>query len=84
MSLSRIHCCYIVIGTEFKEKQILEQDELFCCAIISSGFKEKTFVLFSSLKTPDPYLFLGDPGLLIYLGIDSQILNHCTTREAHM
>ena len=36
-SSSRIHCCYIVVGTEFKEKHILEQDELFCCVIISSG-----------------------------------------------
>ena len=37
MSSSRIHCCYIVIGTELEEKHILEQDELFCCAIIRSG-----------------------------------------------
>ena len=37
MSSSRIHCCYIVVGTEFKEKHILEQDELFCCGIISSS-----------------------------------------------
>ena len=42
MSSSRIHCCCIVIGTEFKEKHILEADELFCCAI-SSGFKELSF-----------------------------------------
>ena len=26
MSSSRIHCCYIVIGTEFKEKHIPEQE----------------------------------------------------------
>ena len=31
MSSSNIHCCYIIISTEFKEKQTLEQDELFCC-----------------------------------------------------
>ena len=41
MSLSRIHCCYIIIGTEFKEKQTLEQDKLFCCVILALGLKEK-------------------------------------------
>ena len=41
MSSSRVHCRYIIIGTEFKEKHILEQDKLFCCAVISSGLKEK-------------------------------------------
>ena len=41
MSSSRVHCHYIIIGTEFKEKHILEQDKLFCCAVISSGLKEK-------------------------------------------
>ena len=34
MSSSRIPCCYIVIGTEFKEKHILEQNEFFWCVII--------------------------------------------------
>ena len=58
MSSSMIHCCYIIIGTEFKEKHILEQDELFCCSVISSGLEKKKFVLFSSLRTPDPYLLL--------------------------
>ena len=38
MSSSKIYCCYIIIGTEFKEKQ----DELFCCIIISSGLTENT------------------------------------------
>ena len=46
MSSSRIHC-YKTIGTEFKGKHILEQNELFCCAIISSGFKEKKLLSFS-------------------------------------
>ena len=46
-SSSRTHCCYIIIGTEFKEKHILEQDELFCCAVISSGLKEKKHLSFS-------------------------------------
>ena len=36
-----------IIGTECKGKHILEQDELFCCAIISSGFKEKKHLSFS-------------------------------------
>ena len=40
MSLSKIYCCYIIISTELKETHTLEQDEFFCCAIISSGFKE--------------------------------------------
>ena len=46
MCSSSIHCYYIVIGTEFKEKHILEQDELFCCVIISSGVKEKSLSFF--------------------------------------
>ena len=41
MSLSTIYCCYIIIGTDFKENHILEQDELFCCVIISSELKKK-------------------------------------------
>ena len=68
MSLRRIRCCYIIIGKEFKEKHTLEEDELFCCIIISSGLKgkkkkfyvtmtkecrKKTFVLFSSSRAPD-------------------------------
>ena len=66
MSSSRIHCCYIIIGTQFKEEHIFEKDELFCCAITSS-------VLSSSLRISDPSLLLWDPGLLLstYLGIDS-------------
>ena len=31
----------VATGTEFKGKHILKQDELFCCAVISSGLKEK-------------------------------------------
>jgi len=46
MSSSRLHCYHITIGREFKEKHILEQDELFCCAIISSEIKvEKTYYM---------------------------------------
>ena len=56
------HFCYIILGAEFKEKHILEQDELFCCAL---GLKKKKFVLFFSLRAPDPFLLLRDPGLLI-------------------
>ena len=40
MSWSKINCCYIIISTEFKEEHTLNQDELFCCVIISSGLKE--------------------------------------------
>ena len=54
MSSSRIHCCYIIIGTEFKEKHILEQDELFCCAVISSGLKEKNIGFFLLLEISRP------------------------------
>jgi len=70
MSSNRTDYCYIIIGTEFKGKYILEQDELFCYAIISSGLKGKQqqqqqqqqmFVLFSSLRIPDPYLLFKSP-----------------------
>ena len=44
MSSSRIHCCNIIILTEFKEK-LLEQDELILCVIISSVLKGKKNVL---------------------------------------
>ena len=81
MSSNRTDYCYTIIGTEFKGKYILEQDELFCCAIISSGLKEKknknkclSFsppwefqTPISSSKAPDPSLLLGDLGLLINL-----------------
>ena len=40
MSLSKIHCCYIIISIELKEEHTFEQDELFCCVLISSGLKE--------------------------------------------
>ena len=60
MSSSRIHCCYIVIGTVFKQKHILEQDEFFSVQSSALGLKKKkkNFVLFSSLRTPDHYLIL--------------------------
>ena len=65
MSSSSIHCCYTIIGTEFKGQHSLEQDGLFSCAIISSGLiGKKMSVLFSSLRTPDPYLLLENPGLV--------------------
>ena len=44
MFSSRIHCCYIILGTEFKEKHILGQDDLFRCVIISSGVKDKSIL----------------------------------------
>ena len=78
MSSSRIYCCNIIILTKFKEK-LLEEDELIFCVIISSVLKKKLFyvtkmkecrtkkkfVLFSSSRAPDPFLFLRDPRLLI-------------------
>ena len=58
---------YIVV-TEFKQKHILEQHELFCSALISSGLKEKKSVwggggkvVLFSLRTPDPYFLLERP-----------------------
>ena len=41
MPSSKIHCCYIIISTELKEKHTLEQDKLLCCVIISSGLKKR-------------------------------------------
>ena len=38
MFWSRIHCCYTVIGIGFKEKHILEQDE-----VLTLGLKKKMF-----------------------------------------
>ena len=40
MSWSTILFYCIIMSIEFKEKHTLEQDELFCCVIISSGLKE--------------------------------------------
>ena len=61
MSSSKIHFCYIIISTEFKEKPTLGQDELFCCVIISfpSGSDSKESAcnagdLGSSLGWEDP------------------------------
>ena len=79
MSSSRIHCCYIIIGSEFKGKHFLEQDELLCCAIISSGLKERSvcpFLLLDNsrpLSTPQkPHISFSSWGtpdfLLICLG----------------
>ena len=80
MSSSRIHCCYIMFSTAFKEEHTLEQDELFCCVIIRCGLKGKKIVtkwkecrrkkkacLFLLLKSPRPFLLLRDPRLLINL-----------------
>ena len=41
MSLSRIHCCYIIINTELKKKHTLEQDEVFLlCNPLALGLKK--------------------------------------------
>ena len=83
MSSSRIHGCYIILGTEFKGKHILEQDELFCCVIISSGLqgKKKPVVLFSSLRTLEPFLLPGDPRLLINLPKNWLSQDHVTYKH---
>lgn len=67
MSISRIHCCYIIIGSEFKGKHFLEQGELLCCAIISSGAKKSVcpFLLLDNsrpLSTPQKPTLLSLPG----------------------
>ena len=74
MSLSKIHCCYIIISREkhkekLKEKHTLEQDELFCCVIISSGLKENNLLLTKTKecrkkKEVCPFLLLEGPGPL--------------------
>ena len=69
MSTSRIHCCYIIIGTEFKGEHILEQDELFCCAIISSGLKEQNVCPFLLLENSRPLSPLQKPQTPLSLGI---------------
>ena len=82
MSSSRIHCYYVVIGTEFKEKHILEQDEFFFCAIISSGLKGKNICpfllpensrpLFHPRELQTPFFSLGTLDFLsTYLRTDS-------------
>ena len=82
MPSSSIHCCYIIFGSQVKRKHILEQDELFCCAIIRSGLIEKqtnkqTKTSFSlpwerqtpifSLRVLNWFLLIGDPRILINL-----------------
>ena len=68
--------------------ELNSENELFCCAIISSGLKEKclSFSLpwelqtpISFLRAPDPSLPLGDPGLLINLARNS--LSHFPPRK---
>ena len=83
-SSSKIRCCYIIISTELKEKHTLEQNELFCCIIISSGLKENKLMWLrqSSVEKnicPFPWdpqtPFRSPPGILdflsTYLGINS-------------
>ena len=68
-SSNRAHCCYIITSTEFKEKHTLEQNELFCCAIISTGLKggkKKPFyvIKLKELKTVSFLLLKGSRPLL--------------------
>ena len=57
MSSSRIHCCHIIIGTEFKGKHILEKGELFVVQLPALDLS----IPFSSLRTSDPYLLPESP-----------------------
>ena len=51
----------VIVSTEFKGKHILEQDELICCAIISSGFKETNICPFLLLEDSRPLFPLWGP-----------------------
>ena len=83
MSSSKIHFCYIIISTEFKEKHTLEQDELFCCVIIS--FPSGSCGIESACS-------VGDPGSVPALGrspgegngnpLQYSCLENSTDREA--
>ena len=73
MSSSRVHCRYIILSAEFKGKRNLEQADLSCWAIISSGLKEKKSLSFSAPWEPQtPLSSAGTPDFLsTHLGIDS-------------
>ena len=67
--LSKIHCCYIIISTELKEKHILEQDE-FCCLSLAVGLKEiMSYVTKTKQcrKNVCSFLLHEGPGFLINL-----------------
>ena len=63
MSSSRIHC-YI---QNLRENTSLSKMSCFVAQSSVLRLKKKKFVLFSSLRTPDPFLLLGDPRLLFSL-----------------
>ena len=68
---SRIHCCYIILSTEFKLNCLLGSHQFWAyrkkfyvtknkeCR--ERKKKKKMFVLSSSLRTPDPYLRFEGP-----------------------
>ena len=75
MSSSNLHC-YIITGTELKEKHTLGQDVLFCCIIFSSELKDcqsqaKQIVAITTQgcrgKKKMFVLLLKGPDLLIHL-----------------
>ena len=74
MSSSRIHCCYIIIGTEIKDKHILEK---MSCSIVQSsalGLKKKKMYFFPPWELQTLLSSLGTPDFLsTYLGTDSLI-----------
>ena len=85
MSLRKIHCWYIIISTELKERHAFEQEMLFCCIIIISGLKvslkdhchnnsdfKKKHVIKECLKKKTKTLSLSPAGLSTYLRIRSR------------
>ena len=61
MSSSKIHCCHIIIGTEFKKNISLSKMNCFVVQSSALGLNKRTFVLFFSLRTPDPHNLLESP-----------------------
>ena len=68
MSLSKMHCCYIIFSTECKGKHALEPLAL---GLKKKHFieKKKTFILVSSLRAPGPFLLLEGHGPLLLEGL---------------
>ena len=58
MSSSRIHCCHTSLVQSVRENISLNKMSCFVVQSSALGLKKKKFVLFSSLRTPEPYLLL--------------------------
>ena len=69
LSLSRIHCCYIILSTEFKLSCLLcnhqfrayRKKQFYVTETKECREKKKMFVLSSSLRISDPYLHFESP-----------------------